>query len=200
MRDAIRVLVVEDNAADAAALEIIASGSLAMTHVTTLKEGLGRLAAGPFDAVLLDLNLPDSTGLGTVQRMVGAAPQQAVVVLTGVDDSETGTEAVKLGAQDYLVKGQIVGTGLLRAVSYAIERKRAQQERERLVTELQQALAEVKRLGGLLPICASCKKIRNDQGYWQQVEEYISERTDADFTHGVCPECVEKFWQKWGKK
>jgi hypothetical protein len=59
---------------------------------------------------------------------------------------------------------------------------------------LQQALAEVKTLNGLLPICASCKKIRDDQGYWQEVEQYIGSRTDADFSHGLCPECFKKLF------
>jgi PAS domain S-box-containing protein len=69
------------------------------------------------------------------------------------------------------------------------ERKLAEQERERLILELQDALNNIKALKGLLPICAWCKKIRNDSGYWQQVELYIQEHSDATFTHGMCPEC-----------
>lgn len=72
------------------------------------------------------------------------------------------------------------------------ERVQAEKEKELLIAELQQALNKVKTLGGLLPICASCKKIRDDQGYWQQVEVYVKKHTEADFTHGLCPECVEK--------
>ena len=60
--------------------------------------------------------------------------------------------------------------------------------------ELQEALAEVKALSGLLPICSSCKKIRDDKGYWKQLEGYIQEHSDAEFTHGICPECVEKLY------
>ncbi len=67
-------------------------------------------------------------------------------------------------------------------------------EREELIEKLQNALASVKTLTGLLPMCASCKKIRDDQGYWTQVDRYISEHTDADFTHGLCPECVKKLY------
>jgi PAS domain-containing protein len=70
--------------------------------------------------------------------------------------------------------------------------KRAEHEREMLITELQEALASVKTLGGLLPICASCKKIRDDEGYWNQVEQYIGKHTDAKFTHGICPDCGKK--------
>jgi hypothetical protein len=61
------------------------------------------------------------------------------------------------------------------------------------VTELEGALARVKRLQGLLPICSYCKKIRNDRNYWQQLENYIGERSEAQFSHGICPECFEKF-------
>jgi PAS domain S-box-containing protein len=74
------------------------------------------------------------------------------------------------------------------------DRKRAEEERERLIVELQEALAKVKTLSGMLPICASCKKIRDDQGYWQQVEEYIQKHSEAEFTHGICPDCVRKLY------
>jgi PAS domain S-box-containing protein len=73
------------------------------------------------------------------------------------------------------------------------ERKRADEDRMRLIKELTEALRQVKTLKGLLPICASCKRIRDDKGYWQQVEIYITSRTDAAFTHGICPECAEKW-------
>jgi len=71
-------------------------------------------------------------------------------------------------------------------------RKLAEQERERLVHDLQQALDKIKALRGLLPMCAWCKKVRNDKGYWQKVETYIQEHSDASFTHGICPECLSK--------
>jgi hypothetical protein len=66
-------------------------------------------------------------------------------------------------------------------------------EREKLITELQAALASVKTLSGLIPICASCKKIRDDKGYWNKLEDYIGQHSNADFTHGFCPECQSKF-------
>ena len=72
------------------------------------------------------------------------------------------------------------------------ERERVRREREKLIIELQEALAKVKTLKGLLPICAWCKKIRDDQGYWQQIEAYVRDHTEADFSHGICPSCAEK--------
>lgn len=74
------------------------------------------------------------------------------------------------------------------------ERERAEEAREKVIVELQQALAQVKRLSGLLPICASCKKIRDDKGYWQQIEAYIRDHSEADFSHGICPECAKKLY------
>jgi PAS domain S-box-containing protein len=75
-------------------------------------------------------------------------------------------------------------------------RKLAERERERLIRELQTALGEVKRLSGLLPICSSCKKIRDDKGYWHQVEVYIKDHTDVDFSHGLCPDCLAEYMRK----
>ena len=80
-----------------------------------------------------------------------------------------------------------------------IERRRAEGERERLIIELQDALAEVRTLSGLLPICSGCKKIRDDQGYWNQIEDYISSRSKATFSHGICPECAKKLYPDYYK-
>jgi PAS domain S-box-containing protein len=74
------------------------------------------------------------------------------------------------------------------------ERKQAEEERERLIVDLQEALGKVKILSGLLPICASCKRIRDDAGYWTQVEVYIRDHTDVQFSHGICPECAKKLY------
>jgi PAS domain S-box-containing protein len=89
-------------------------------------------------------------------------------------------------------KGQITGlVGIGRDIT---ERKRAEAEREKLISELQSALADVKMLGGLVPICANCKKIRDDKGYWTQLEAYIQERSEARFSHGICPDCAKKLY------
>ena len=86
--------------------------------------------------------------------------------------------------------GQVAGSILVfRDVG---ERKKHELEREKLIGELQVALANVRTLHGLLPICAWCKQIRNDEGYWQSVEDYIQAHSDAQFTHGICPDCLEK--------
>ncbi|MFC2036026.1 PAS domain S-box protein [Chloroflexota bacterium] len=87
-------------------------------------------------------------------------------------------------------KGEVIG--LEGFLIDATERKQAEEERERLIQELQETLAEVNTLSGLLPICTWCRKPRDDKGYWESVEEYIGARTTAEFSHGICPECLEK--------
>jgi len=79
------------------------------------------------------------------------------------------------------------------------ERKQAERQRESLVAELQEALSQVKTLSGLLPICASCKRIRDGQGAWQPVETYIRERSNAEFTHGLCPDCMRKLYPQYSQ-
>jgi PAS domain S-box-containing protein len=74
------------------------------------------------------------------------------------------------------------------------ERKLADKEREKLISKLQEALDNIKTLKGLLPICANCKKIRDDEGYWNQIEAYIKDRSDAEFSHGICPDCAKKVY------
>ena len=74
------------------------------------------------------------------------------------------------------------------------ERRRAAAEREQMIDELKEALASVKTLRGLIPICASCKKIRDDKGYWSQVEVYVRDRSDAEFSHGICPDCMKTLY------
>ena len=85
-------------------------------------------------------------------------------------------------------------SGIIRDIT---DRKRAEEERERLIRELQDAMAKIKVLGGLLPICATCKKIRDDKGYWKQIEDYISDHSEAQFTHGICSECARKIHPDW---
>jgi two-component system cell cycle sensor histidine kinase/response regulator CckA len=79
-------------------------------------------------------------------------------------------------------------------IDYIAVLKQAEEERERLIRELQDALANIKTLKGLLPICYSCKQIRDDKGYWNQIDTYVREHTEAEFTHGICPACAKKLY------
>lgn len=84
--------------------------------------------------------------------------------------------------------------GAIQSVRDVTELKRSEKERERLIAELQDALGKVRTLSGLLPICAACKKIRDDTGYWNQIESYISRHSKAEFSHSLCPECARKLY------
>lgn len=83
----------------------------------------------------------------------------------------------------------IAGVEIVRDVT---ERKLLEVEREKLISDLQEAFNKIRTLDGLIPICAWCKKVRDDKGYWKKVEKYIEERSEASFTHGICPKCLQK--------
>lgn len=199
------VLLVEDSPDDVAFIQEMAHDLeadllhpvvLKLSHAATLAETLTR-DLSDIDVVLLDLTLPDSRGLQTVEDFFSPArPAVPVIVLTGRDDVELAVQALKHGAQDYLVKNQLSSVVLLRSIQYARERFAILQEKEQLIAKLQDALGQIKTLTGLLPICANCKKIRNDQGYWERIEAYIAKHSRAEFTHGLCPECREKLYPR----
>ncbi len=90
------------------------------------------------------------------------------------------------------VNGKPIG---FRGIAHDItERKLAEVEREKLIKKLQKSLEKIKTLSGMLPICANCKKIRDDKGYWSQIESYIRDHSEAEFSHGICPECAKKLY------
>ena len=148
-----QILLVEDDAGDAllfSELLSIAGDPVAITHVQTMGEALP-LAAGS-DCAVVDLGLPDAAGLDAVTTLRVAAPQLAIVVLTGTNDRTRAIAAVGSGAQDYLVKGEIDGDRLAKAIRYAVERRRAEVAEQQLLLA-QQRQAEIRRLSrGLLPL------------------------------------------------
>jgi DNA-binding response OmpR family regulator len=192
----IRVLLVEDDAVDARLFQSMlgqeAKGEFQLVRVARLAEATAHLKGQECDIVLSDLGLPDSQGLSTFWQLKAQAPTLPIVVLSGLEDEEFAVKAVQEGAQDYLVKNQVTGQLLARSLRYAVERKWIESERDRLIQELQVALAKVKLLSGMLPICSWCKKVRDDQNYWQDVESYVASHTETQFTHGICPPCLEK--------
>ncbi len=153
---------------------------------------VGAMKAGAHDYILK----------GNLARLVPAIERE-------LKDAETrrqrrlADEALKRAYEDLEVK-VAERTAELREANETlrdeIERREAiQQEREILIEELKRALAEVRTLSGLLPICAACKKIRDDRGYWSQIEEYISRHSEAEFTHGICPECAKRLYPEYFK-
>jgi diguanylate cyclase (GGDEF)-like protein len=142
MNERLHVLIVEDNPADVDLMRdaLPETGPIRFhsESVPRLSEALARLAIGGIDLVMTDLGLPDSRGLATFRTLRQAAPDLAIIVLTGNDDQEMAVAAVREGAQDFLIKGQISGNQLMRAVRYAIERKRTEKEIRLLNAELEQ--------------------------------------------------------------
>jgi DNA-binding NtrC family response regulator len=190
----IPVLLVEDHPSFARALtQVLAHSDLAdceVVHVDSLGRATSLLGQCSFDVILLDLSLPDSSGIQTVEAVHQASPGTPIVVLTALDDETLGREAVRRGAQDFLIKTQADDRLVVRAIRYAIERQRIVKERDHLIEQLQVALTKVKQLSGLLPICCVCKKVRDDRGYWNQIELYIRDHSEAEFSHGLCPQCA----------
>lgn len=185
----IRVLIIEDDEGDAELISRFLSKAknihFVIECVGLISSGIDFLEKKHFDVILSDLGLPDSKGVETFVKLHSRYPDIPTIVLTGLDDENTALRAVQSGAQDYLAKGQINTTHLIRSIRYAIER-------QKLTTQLEKSLKEIKTLQGLLPMCAWCRKIRDDKGYWKSLEAYIHEHTDAAFTHGICPKCLEK--------
>ena len=141
---------------------------------------------------VIDWNMPGVDGVALC-RHVRATPQLAamyVILLTGNQDQKDVVAGLESGADDYITK-PFSWEELHARLRIGTRIVALQQTLAARVDELQQALSNVKRLSGLLPICAYCKKIRNSEDYWMQVERYLAEHSEADFTHGICPDCLQ---------
>ena len=153
------------------------------------------LQAEPAPALLiLDWLMPGMDGL-EICRQARALPRfrsAYIILLTGRTSKEDVISGLEAGADDYVTKP--FDPGELRArVSVGVRVAQLQLKLADRVHELEAALAEVKTLSGMLPICACCKKIRDDKGYWNQIESYIRDHSEAEFSHGFCPDCAKKW-------
>jgi len=190
MNSAVKILIVEDEiivAADIArrlsklnytVCGIADSASKALNMVESLRP----------DVVLMDIQIKgDVDGVETALRIRNdfSIP---VIFTTAHSDEATLHRARITEPYGYVVK-PYQERDLQIAIEMGVYKHKAEKERTDLIAELQQALAQIKTLSGLLPICSSCKKIRDDQGYWEKVELYITKNTEATFTHGYCPDC-----------
>ena len=200
-KKSIEILIVEDNQDDlfllTEDLKKVSLASIKFKTAGTIKEALKILKKDKFDTILSDLALPDTHEFDTFMRINKAAPQTPIILLTALDSETLALELVKRGAQDYLVKGKFTPELLVRSIFYAIERKALSDKQEDLIVQLKNALKEIKTLSGLLPICSSCKKVRDDKGYWHMVESYIASRVDVEFTHSICPTCMKKLYPEF---
>lgn len=203
----IRVLVAED---DFMVSEAICIKLEALTYTVVGRAFDGQQAVSMAqsklpDVILMDIKMPDMDGLEATRQIYQTCPTP-VVMLTAFDTMDLVNQAGQVGAGAYLIK-MPEASEIDRAVTIAMARfddmmtlRRLNAELTNRNQELQAALAKVKQLSGLLPICASCKKIRDDEGYWQDVASYIREHSEAEFTHGLCPDCAEKLYPAFFKR
>ncbi len=211
------ILIAEDDFTSRTALtgvlkkqghEVVSTVNGAEAWAAMVKPDAPRLA-------ILDWMMPEMDGIEVCRRIRTLETDQPpyIIILTSMDEKANIIAGLEAGADDYLAKpydpGELnarIGVGLRMTEMQAklAERTRelgkALKAQEELTLKLRNALSQVKTLSGLLPICASCKKIRNDKGYWEQMELYIRDRSEADFTHGICPECAERLYPDYYAK
>ena len=172
-----KILIVEDTTSDRILAEI-ALTALGHTFVSvpTGEEALRILAGEPLRVVVSDWKLPGMDGLTLCQRIrAGVGDYVYFILLTSADDTDENHEAaLKAGVDDFLLKSAD---------------KRELRMRLHVAERMLGLSTQVRQLESFLPICSYCKKIRDDQNYWQQIEAYLTERTTTRFSHGICPEC-----------
>ncbi len=164
-----------------------------VTEALSVSEGISVLKNNNFDCILLDYRLTDGDAINflvEVDAVKGICPP--IILQTVMDDEKKALETVAYGAQDYLVKGRFDSTLLMRTIRYSIQRDLLIKERNRLANELKSAYERIQTLEGILPICSYCKKIRDSEKKWEQIESYITKRSPAKFSHSICPECLER--------
>jgi len=172
--DPIRALLIEDNPGDARLIELMLadSGMFEIERAERLSDGLKRLSNGNIDIVLSDLSLPDSHGLETFGRLHAQAPQVPIIVLSGLNDTNIAIHAVHAGAQDFLIKGQVDGQLLARAMRYAIERKRMTEQLHHYAAELREKNAQ----------------LQADFNMAREIQQIFLPNQYPTFPHSVSPE------------
>jgi len=191
-----RILVVEDEAIVAADVQdrLRSLGYDIAGWVDTAEAAIHMATQLRPDLVLMDIMLKsDMPGTEAAQR-IRTELHLPVIYLTASSSIQMFERARDTDPFGYIIKP--FEEAMLKAnIEIALYKHRMEREREELIGKLQVALAEVKTLSGLIPICAWCKNVRNDQNYWQTVEHYVLSRTSANFTHCICPSCEVKFRQ-----
>jgi CheY-like chemotaxis protein len=189
------ILVVEDDINVAAVMEArLESFGYTVCEIarTGLKAIEGQERHQP-DLVLMDILLEgDMNGIEAAEQ-ISAKSDVPIIFITCLNDPSVLDKAIQTHPYGYLVK-PYDNAELRSCIEIALVKHQAAKEREELIAKLEDALLQVRKLSGLLPICASCKKIRDKEGGWQQIEDYISTHSEADFSHSICPECARKLY------
>ncbi|MBA4149484.1 MAG: response regulator [Verrucomicrobia bacterium] len=191
-----RIILAENNSSFAEEMKerLSALGYTVLAVAETGPEAVQKTDELRPELVLVDMQLNGVFDGIEAADQIRAGFQIPVVYLTDFSDEYSIQRAKITDPFGYLFK-PFKDRELEITIEMALYRFSMQQEREGLIRELQEALTEVRRLSGLLPMCLSCKKIRDDRGYWSRVEEYIQKYSRAKFTHGYCPDCARKFAQ-----
>ena len=193
-----RVLLVDDDEDDYLItrdlLAEVEGQEYELEWVSSYEVALKSIACNKHDVYFLDYRLGGRNGLELLKEAAIVGCKGPMILLTGQGDRDVDVEATRAGALDYLVKGRIDADVLERSIRYAIERNRVERRLENIVIELEEALTKVKTLSGLLPMCSSCKRIRDDWGYWNQLESYVSNHSEAELSHSICPECYRQLY------
>lgn len=190
-----RILIVDDVPANIAILGELLRTEYELAVATDGRKALQLAREQHPDLVLLDVMMPGMDGY-TVCATLKRQPETAdlpIIFVTARTETEDIVRGFEAGAVDYLTK-PFRPPEVLQRVRVHLELKRTRDTLQATVNQLTQALAQVTLLSGLLPICAHCKKIRNDGGYWERVESYIEEHSSAVFSHGICPDCVRQHY------
>jgi DNA-binding NarL/FixJ family response regulator len=197
-----RILIVEDEPILAADIEQLLQ---AMGHTVVAMADNGgdaiRLAAEAApEVILMDINIRGPlNGIETARRLRDSGKDVPVIFLTSYSDAGTVERAREAEPSGYLLKP--FEEPLIRiTVEMALYKHRMEKEREAMRRELAAAQEEIQTLSGLLPICAHCKKIKNDKGTWEQIEAYIARHSEAQFTHGICMECLTEHHPEFAAK
>lgn len=153
------------------------------------------------DLILLDIMMPGMDGF-EVCRQLKDDEQTAsipIIFISALDETMDKVKAFSMGGVDYITK-PFKAEEVLARIKTHLTLRFLQLQLEKKNAALQEAMDEIKILRGVLPICASCKKIRNDAGYWEQIEVYIRDHSEADFSHGICEECALKLYPEFFEK
>ncbi len=188
------VLIVDDVETNIEVLaNLLSEQSYQIAFATSGEQALAMVQDLDPELILLDIMMPGMDGLEVCRRLKHSREtrETPIIFLTARTEIEDIVKGFEAGAVDYVTK-PFQSVELLARVRTHLELKEARDARDRLIRELREALERVRVLSGLLPICSFCKKIRDDKGYWEQVEVYITEHSDARFSHGICPACAEK--------
>ena len=197
------ILIVDDTPANLRLLSQMLTGQgYRVRAVTSGARAIESVKASPPDLILLDVMMPEMDGYQVCERLKADAETARIPIIfvSALDTAESKVRAFAYGGVDYVPKPFQPEEVLARVKTHLALRnlqsqlERANRELEHRVHELQRALDQVKTLSGLLPICANCKKVRDDQGYWHQVEVYIRDRSEAKFSHGLCPDCIRELY------